>query len=127
MPACDGTSAFSPARTGMSNCNKFNTRICCRALLRCQRCGISFCHLNFAPNSEKCAAQVEANAADYRRYLEALTDDMLDFVITYRNSKGIEFSNSVGDTLTHVSLHGSYHRGQIAQTIRGAGLRAGQY
>jgi len=70
---------------------------------------------------EKCAAQVEVNAAEHRRYLETLTDAMLNFTITYRNSKGTEFSNSVHDTLTHVSLHGSYHRGQIAQTIRGAG------
>jgi len=70
---------------------------------------------------EQCAAQVEKNAADYRRYLEALSDNALNSVITYRNSKGAAFSNSVQDTLTHVSLHGSYHRGQIAQTIRGAG------
>jgi len=71
---------------------------------------------------EQCAARAEKNAADYRRYLEALSEDMLNAAITYRTSQGKEFSNSVGDTLTHVSLHGSYHRGQIAQTIRGAGL-----
>ena len=70
---------------------------------------------------EQCAARVEKNAADYRRYLEALSEDMLNAAITYRNSKGETFSKSVGDTLTHVSLHGSYHRGQIAQTIRNAG------
>lgn len=71
---------------------------------------------------EKCAAQVEANAAGYRRYLEALTENTLNSTITYRNSKGVEFSNSVADTLTHVCLHGSHHRGQIMQTIRGAGF-----
>jgi uncharacterized damage-inducible protein DinB len=46
---------------------------------------------------------------------------MLNTTMTYRNSKGLEFTNSVGDTLTHVWLHGSYHRGQIAQAIRRAG------
>jgi len=86
--------------------------------------GTASSHLESWPDHalEKCAAQVEVNAAEYRRYLETLTDAMLNFTITYRNSKGAEFSNSVHDTLTHVSLHGSYHRGQIAQTIRGAGL-----
>jgi uncharacterized damage-inducible protein DinB len=70
---------------------------------------------------EKCAAQLEKNALDYRKYLEALSDEALNSVITYHNSKGIEFSNSVRDTLTQVSLHGSYHRGQIAQIIRSDG------
>ena len=70
---------------------------------------------------EQCAARVEKNAADYRRYLEAVADETLNAVINYRNSKGEAFSNSVGDTLTQVALHGGYHRGQIAQTIRAAG------
>lgn len=70
---------------------------------------------------EKCAAQVKVNATEYRRYLEILTDDMLNSAITYHNSKGVEFSNSVHDTLTQVALHGSYHRGQIAHLIRNAG------
>jgi uncharacterized damage-inducible protein DinB len=85
--------------------------------------GADSSHLEIWPDHslEKCAVQVEVNAAEYRRYLEALTDDRLNLTSTYRNSKGTEFSNSVSDTLTHVSMHGAYHRGQIAQTIRGAG------
>ncbi len=71
---------------------------------------------------EQCANRVEKNAADYRRYLETLAENTLNAAINYRNSKGEAFSNSVGDTLTHVSLHGAYHRGQIAQTIRAAGF-----
>lgn len=70
---------------------------------------------------EQCAAHVEKNAADYRHYLETLSEDTLKVASTYRNSKGEAFSNSVGDTLTQVALHGAYHRGQIAQTIRDAG------
>ena len=81
-------------------------------------------HLEIWPDQslEKCAKQVEVNATEYLRYLETLTDDMLNSTITYRNSKGVEFSNSVSDTLMHVALHGSYHRGQIAQTIRASGF-----
>ena len=86
--------------------------------------GADSSHLEILPDHslEKCAKQVEVNAAEYRRYLEALTNARLNSTITYRNSKGVEFSNSVSDTLTHVALHGSYHRGQIAQTVRGAGF-----
>jgi uncharacterized damage-inducible protein DinB len=70
---------------------------------------------------KKCAALVEKNAADYRAYFATLADSSLREVITYRNSKGIQFRTLVLDVFTHVSVHGSYHRGQIAQTMRNAG------
>lgn len=70
---------------------------------------------------EKCAALVEKNAADFRAYFEALPEASLSDVITYRNSKDIQFRTLVMDVFTHVSVHGSYHRGQIAQTMRNAG------
>jgi uncharacterized damage-inducible protein DinB len=41
--------------------------------------------------------------------------------IDYRNSTGTQFRNTVSDILTHVVLHGSYHRGQIARLTREAG------
>jgi uncharacterized damage-inducible protein DinB len=70
---------------------------------------------------QQCAAKVITNAAEYRQYLEALPEEKLDEIMAYRNSQGLEFRNSVRDTLTHVSMHGSYHRGQIALLIRSAG------
>jgi uncharacterized damage-inducible protein DinB len=70
---------------------------------------------------KKCAVLVEKNAADYRAYFEKLPDASLSSVITYRNSKDIQFRTLVMDVFTHVSVHGSYHRGQIAQTMRNAG------
>jgi uncharacterized damage-inducible protein DinB len=41
--------------------------------------------------------------------------------VHYRNSAGNEFDNTVRDILTHVALHGQYHRGQIARAMRAAG------
>jgi uncharacterized damage-inducible protein DinB len=41
--------------------------------------------------------------------------------VHYRNSAGNEFDNSVGDILTHVAMHGHYHRAQIARVMRAAG------
>ncbi len=41
--------------------------------------------------------------------------------IGYRNSSGQAFRNSVADIITHVALHGSYHRGQIALLARSGG------
>lgn len=58
-----------------------------------------------------------------RRFRELLKrpDDSRGQRIRYRNSAGNEFVNSVGDILTHVAMHGHYHRGQIARTMRAAG------
>jgi uncharacterized damage-inducible protein DinB len=41
--------------------------------------------------------------------------------VDYRTSAGEDFSNTVADILTHVSMHGSYHRGQIALLARQGG------
>lgn len=45
----------------------------------------------------------------------------LDDVINYRNSKGVEYSNTVRDTLFHIINHSTYHRGQLASLFREAG------
>jgi uncharacterized damage-inducible protein DinB len=41
-----------------------------------------------------------------------------DKVITYKNSKGEEYSNTVEDMLYHVINHSNYHRAQIATEFR---------
>ena len=41
--------------------------------------------------------------------------------VAYRNSKGRAYESSVLDIVTHVSMHGGYHRGQIARQLRAAG------
>ena len=47
--------------------------------------------------------------------------DVLDQIVSYRNSAGRDFRNSVRDVVIHVTMHGSYHRGQIARLVRAAG------
>lgn len=41
--------------------------------------------------------------------------------VAYRNSAGRAYESSVADIVTHVSMHGGYHRGQIARQLRSAG------
>ena len=41
--------------------------------------------------------------------------------VSYKNSKGEVWSNSVQDILMHVVIHSAYHRGQIAADMRSAG------
>ena len=47
--------------------------------------------------------------------------DVLDGLVSYRNSAGRDFRNSVRDIVIHVTMHGSYHRGQIARLVRASG------
>lgn len=41
--------------------------------------------------------------------------------LDYVTSKGDALSNTVGEILVHLLLHGAYHRGQIAGDLRAAG------
>lgn len=45
----------------------------------------------------------------------------LDRTVSYRNSAGHPFTNTIGDIVTHLCLHGEHHRGQIARELRAAG------
>lgn len=60
----------------------------------------------------------ETNRTDYANLLDKLDGEALGSVVSYRNSKGDRYETSVGDLLTHVALHGAYHRGQIAAALR---------
>jgi len=70
---------------------------------------------------DDCARVSAENAAELRRLTSTLTADALARGITYRNSAGDQFTSSLEDILTHVMMHGSYHRGQVASLIRAAG------
>ena len=64
---------------------------------------------------DKIAVQIEKLAAAWPAELQR-TD-----VVEYTNSKGEKWTSRADDILTHVILHGAYHRGQIATIIRGSG------
>jgi uncharacterized damage-inducible protein DinB len=67
---------------------------------------------------EVCAVMVKQNDHNFNGYLSGLANSTLEQIVFYRNSKGKEFKNSIRDILTHVALHGQYHRGQINQLLR---------
>lgn len=61
------------------------------------------------------------NVAAFEGVISELTEDSRETPITYRNSAGDQFTSILEDILTHVCLHGAYHRGQIAASVRAAG------
>ncbi|MED4461560.1 DinB family protein [Metabacillus fastidiosus] len=67
---------------------------------------------------EGCEILVKENEEMIRAYFTYLEDGILDKEIVYKNSKGIEYISSIREILTHVALHGHYHRGQINFLLR---------
>ena len=61
------------------------------------------------------------SAAGYRELLASLDDAGLDRGVTYRNTKGVEYTTPVREILIHVAMHGAHHRGQIALLLRAGG------
>ena len=51
-------------------------------------------------------------------YVEILSQNELNQLIKYVNSKGNAYQSTRLDILTHLSHHAAYHRGQIVQLIR---------
>jgi uncharacterized damage-inducible protein DinB len=72
----------------------------------------------------ECEGQLLELLRAWQVYLVNLSPDSLGHEIRYTNSKGENWVNTVADILTHVALHSSYHRGQIATLLGRAGEAA---
>lgn len=70
---------------------------------------------------EQCAGGIACLAESWPRYLDTLSPDDFEEGIGYRNSLGEYWTSTVGDILTHVVMHGAYHRAQVAAVIRESG------
>jgi uncharacterized damage-inducible protein DinB len=66
-----------------------------------------------------CEAQIEDLGRLWPEYLRGLTD--FSRTISYKNSKGEPWTSTIVDVLTHVAMHSTYHRGQIASHMRESG------
>lgn len=67
---------------------------------------------------DQCEPLLEENASAYQQFLSTLSPEHLGHVLAYRTSTGVDFRTSVADILTQVLLHGSYHRGQLATSVK---------
>ena len=57
----------------------------------------------------------------YVEFLNEIQESDLDRLLTYKNTKGVEFQTSIRDILMHVAFHSVYHRGQVASFVRSDG------
>jgi uncharacterized damage-inducible protein DinB len=68
-----------------------------------------------------CEEQLRSLPRKWRDWFADLAPSDLADPIDYVNSKGQKFTSRIDDVLTHVILHSSYHRGQIAADVRAGG------
>jgi uncharacterized damage-inducible protein DinB len=73
-------------------------------------------------NLEQAGAKVAEASKAWADFLRGLDHASLATSVAYVNTKGEHFTSTVGDIITHVLFHGAYHRGQIASSLRDAGL-----
>lgn len=66
-----------------------------------------------------CKANYEANYRDWLVFLNELSEEQLSEIISYHRLDGVASERHLYDILTHVVNHGSYHRGQIAASLKG--------
>lgn len=69
-----------------------------------------------------CAEEILELDTSWMLYLDLMSRAGLQEAVAYVNSRGESFQSSVHDILTHVLLHSSYHRGQIAFEMRREGF-----
>ena len=71
---------------------------------------------------DACEALARENATRFAALLDELdAPGALGRSVHYRTSTGVAFDSTVEDILLQVVTHGSYHRGQVALLVRGAG------
>jgi uncharacterized damage-inducible protein DinB len=68
-----------------------------------------------------CADGLDDASRQLSAYLRNDKRVQLSDSVSYTNSKGEPWTNTVEDILLHVAIHSAYHRGQIASDLRGAG------
>ena len=70
---------------------------------------------------EKCEHEFNTILATWNELLENIAESNLQEQISYINTQGVAYTNTVEQILIHVINHSTYHRAQIATEVRKAG------
>jgi len=72
-------------------------------------------------STQQCLTEIDRLRDLWDSVIERLAETELERQVSYANTKGDSFTSTVEEIITHVLLHGSYHRGQVAREVRRAG------
>lgn len=69
----------------------------------------------------ECLEQQQELERRWLKFFESMVDADLNRAVSYTNSQGKNYTNSVSEILTHLALHAPHHRGQINAELRAMG------
>jgi uncharacterized damage-inducible protein DinB len=67
----------------------------------------------------------EASHAGLREFVAGLTDQILEGVLAFTDSRGNTYQSALWELMLHVANHGTYHRGEIAMALTALGHSPG--
>ncbi len=73
-------------------------------------------------NSDEMSSWKSFDQENYDRSFKIIENTPLDHPISYKNSKGDFYVNTVSEILYHIVNHTAHHRGMIIADIRRAGI-----
>ncbi|MBI2678469.1 MAG: DinB family protein [Candidatus Koribacter versatilis] len=71
--------------------------------------------------AEQSSAESRLLLAAWSELVLAAGEAGLDRSVSYKNSKGEPWTSTVREIITHLTMHGAHHRGQIATLLRESG------
>jgi len=73
------------------------------------------------PTAESLRARWAQVEKDYTEFFGELSDEALERVIAYKNTKGEQWEYPLGSMIQHLLNHSTYHRGQVTTMLRQLG------
>jgi uncharacterized damage-inducible protein DinB len=73
------------------------------------------------PTPESLRARWGQVETDYTEFFSGLSDEALDRVMAYTNTRGEKWEYPLGSMIQHLMNHSTYHRGQVTTMLRQLG------
>ncbi len=77
---------------------------------------------NFNENFTELCKKLTAQSAQWEAWVSNATENQLNHVFAYQNTKKEQFKQPVYEMLLHLFNHGTYHRGQLVTMLRQLGV-----
>ncbi|MGI4022436.1 MAG: DinB family protein [Janthinobacterium lividum] len=71
---------------------------------------------------DKLEALISENNQQWINFINILEIAAFEEIVSYQNSKGQNFKNTLSDIIAHVINHGTHHRAQAGQHLKLAGI-----